>query len=312
MGVTADIIAPRASRAPAAHAGERRLRFLKPWALLAPALICLGLFTYWPVASVLVDSLFARRLGDKTAAFVGLGNYIRLLADAKFAAAALNNLLYAMGSVIPSIVLALIFALLLKQSSAFNRAIRAMLFFPTMVPLIAAAALWTFLFLPTLGLIDYYLGRLLPISINWLGDPDSALWAITLVTVWKNAGYYMLFYLAALQSMPEELIEAAILDGAGPWQRFRHVILPLLGPTTVFVGVIAFAQAITTVDHVIVMTHGGPNDATTLLLYYIFQTATEVHDPGKAAAATVITLVVLSAVSTFGIRSLDRRGLYAS
>jgi len=310
--VAADVLASQTARAPAKLAGERRVRVLKPWILLAPALACLGLFTYWPVVSVAVDSLFARRLGDKTAAFVGLGNYGRLFADGKFAAAALNNLLYAVGTVVPSIVLALAFALLLKQSNVFNRAIRALLFFPTMVPLIAAAALWTFLFLPTLGLIDYYLGRLLPISINWLGDPDSALWAITLVTVWKNAGYYMLFYLAALQSMPEELIEAAILDGAGPWQRFRHVILPLLGPTTAFVGVIAFAQAITTVDHVIVMTHGGPNEATTLLLFYIFQTATEVHDPGKAAAATVVTLAILLAVSLLGIRSLDRRGHYAS
>ncbi|HTZ79761.1 MAG TPA: sugar ABC transporter permease [Stellaceae bacterium] len=310
--MTADILASRTSGVAAERAGEGRLRVLKPWLLLAPALICLGLFTYWPVVSVLIDSLFARDFGQQTATFVGLGNYGRLFTDAKFAAAAINNLLYAVGTVVPSIVLALAFALLLKQSSAFNRVIRALLFFPTMVPLIAAAALWTFMFLPTLGLIDYYLGRLLPFSINWLGDPDSALWALTLVTVWKNAGYYMLFYLAALQSMPEELTEAAILDGAGPWQRFRYVTLPLLAPTTAFVGVIAFAQAITTVDHVIVMTRGGPNDATTLLLYYIFQTATEVHDPGKAAAATVVTLMVLLTVSTFSIRSVDRRGVYAS
>lgn len=182
--MTADILASRASRAPAARSGERRARILKPWILLAPALACLGLFTYWPVVSVLVDSLFTRRLGDKTAAFVGLDNYGRLFSDAKFAAAALNNLLYAVGSVVPSIVLALGFALMLKQSNSFNRAMRALLFFPTMVPLIAAAALWTFLFLPTLGLIDYYLGRLLPLSINWLGDPDSALWAIP----WSRCG----------------------------------------------------------------------------------------------------------------------------
>jgi sn-glycerol 3-phosphate transport system permease protein len=147
-----------------------------------------------------------------------------------------------------------------------------------------------------------------PLSINWLGDPDTALASIAMVTVWKNAGYYMLFYIAALQAVPQELIEAAVLDGAGAWARLRHVVLPLLAPTTAFVAVIAVIQAITTVDHVVVMTKGGPDDATNLLLFYIFQTETELHDSGKAAAATVVTLVALFGVSTVGIRVLERGG----
>jgi len=284
------------------------MRGLRPWVLLAPSLLGLALFTYWPVLSVAIDSLYARRLGSRIPIFVGLENYANLLADSKFAAAAFNNFVYILATVIPSLVLALAFALLLRRSSIFNRALRALLFFPTVVPLIAAAALWTFLFLPTIGLIDYYLGRLLPLSVNWLGDQSTALAAIAFVTVWKNAGYYMLFYLAALQAMPHEVMEAAILDGAGPWQRLRHVTLPLVAPTTSFVAVIAFIQAITTVDHVIVMTRGGPSDSTTLLLYYIFTTATEVHDIGKAAAATVVTLAVLLLVSGAGLRSFERRG----
>lgn len=282
-------------------------RGLRPWALLAPSLLGLLLFTYWPVLSVAIDSLYARRLGSRVPVFVGIGNYVNLLADAKFVAAFLNNLVFIAATVVPSLVLALAFALLLRRSSAFNRALRALLFFPTVVPLIAAAALWTFLFLPTIGLIDYYLGRLLPLSVNWLGDESTALGAIAFVTVWKNAGYYMLFYLAALQAMPHEVMEAAILDGAGPWQRLRHVILPLIMPTISFVAVIAFIQAITTVDHVIVMTRGGPSNSTTLLLYYIFTTATEVHDIGKAAAATVVTLALLLLVSGAGLRAFERR-----
>ncbi|HUK08886.1 MAG TPA: sugar ABC transporter permease [Stellaceae bacterium] len=284
------------------------VRRLRPLALLAPSLVALGLFTYWPVLSVAIDSLYARRLGARASVFVGLDNYVRLLRDDKFAAALINNLIYIAATVVPSLILALAFALLLRRSTVFNRALRALLFFPTVVPLIAAAALWTFLFLPTIGLIDYYLGSFLPVSVNWIGDERTALAAISFVTVWKNAGYYMLFYLAALQAMPHELVEAAILDGAGPWQRLRHVILPLLAPTTSFVAVIAFIQAITTVDHVIVMTRGGPSDSTTLLLYYVFTTATEVHDIGKAAAATVLTLALLLLVSGAGIRVFERRG----
>jgi sn-glycerol 3-phosphate transport system permease protein len=294
---------------PVLAASARRL--LKPLLLLLPSLVFLGAFTYWPVVSVAVDSLFSRRLGEKTAEFAGVRNYLRLLADPKFGTAALNNLVYIALTVLPAIALALAFALLLQRSTRFTAALRALLFFPTIIPLIGAAALWTFLFLPTVGLIDYYIGRLVPLPNNWLGNPDTALASIAMVTVWKNAGYYMLFYIAALQAVPQELIEAAVLDGAGAWQRLRHIVLPLMAPTTAFVVVIAVIQAITTVDHVIVMTKGGPDDATNLLLFYIFQTATELHDSGKAAAATVLTLVSLFAVSTVGIRVLERGGRHA-
>ncbi|HTS94046.1 MAG TPA: sugar ABC transporter permease [Stellaceae bacterium] len=278
---------------------------------MLPSLLCLGAFTYWPIASVVVDSFFGRRLGEKVASFAGIGNYLRLATDGKFEAAALNNLVYAVLTVVPSVALALAFALLLQRSTRFTAVLRALLFFPTMIPLIGAAALWTFLFLPTVGLIDYYIGRLVPLSINWLGDPDTALMALSIVTVWKNAGYYMLFYIAALQAVPGELVEAAILDGAGAWQRLRHVILPQIAPTTAFVAVIALIQSVTAVDHVIVMTHGGPNDATNLLLFYVFQTATELHDSGKAAAATVVTLAILLLVSGFGMRAFERGAAHA-
>jgi sn-glycerol 3-phosphate transport system permease protein len=311
--VTADTLprlrSPHLTRPVLAASARRRL---KPFLLLLPSLIFLGAFTYWPVVSVAVDSFFGRRLGEKTAEFAGLGNYLRLAADPKFTTAALNNLVYIGATVLPSILLALGFALLLQRSTRFTAALRALLFFPTIIPLIGAAALWTFLFLPTIGLIDYYIGRLVPLSINWLGNPDTALASIAMVTVWKNAGYYMLFYIAALQAVPQELIEAAVLDGAGAWQRLRHIVLPLLAPTTAFVALIALIQAVTTVDHVIVMTKGGPDDATNLLLFYIFQTATELHDSGKAAAATVVTLVALFAVSTVGIRVFESGGRHAS
>src|SRR4029077_171067 len=179
-------------------------RRLKPFLLLLPSLTFLGAFTYWPVASVAVDSLYGRRLGEKTAEFAGLGNYLRLPPHPKITTAALNNLVYMGATVLPSVVLALGFALLLQRSTRFTAALRALLFFPTIIPLIGAAALWTFLFLPTVGLIDYYIGRLVPLSINWLGNPDTALASIAMVTVWKNAGYYMLFYIAALQAVPQE------------------------------------------------------------------------------------------------------------
>src|SRR5262249_49191367 len=169
-----------------------------------------------------------------------------------------NNLLYAVGTIAPSLVIALVLALLLDGSSRFKAVIRGIVFLPTLIPLVAAAALFSFIFLPSIGLLDHYLAMLGLRRFNWLGDPDIALWSLTLVTIWKNAGYYMLFYLAGLQAIPLEAHEAAILEGATFLQRLRHVVLPLLKPTTAFVLVIALVNVITSVDHVVVMTKVGP------------------------------------------------------
>lgn len=305
MGTAEDVQLAAAERAPPfALAGWRRIR-ARPYLLLAPSLGLLCLFTYLPIARVILDSLYLQQLGDAVGRFVGLGNYARLFADGKFRTAFLNNLLYAAFTLPPSIMLALAFAVMLERATRLNALIRACLFFPTVVPLTAAAGLWIFIFLPNGGLIDYYLGPLGLRGINWLGNPDLALGALSLLTVWKNAGYYMLFYLAGLQAVPADALEAALLDGANGWQRLWHVTLPLLKPTTAFVVVIALINVVTNVDHVIVMTHGGPDNATNLLLYYIFQTQTEFHDPGKATAATVVSLAALLAISLFGLRTLE-------
>ena len=126
------------------------------------------------------------------------------------------------------------------------------------------------------------------------------------LTVWKNAGYYMLFYIAGLQNIPRETIEAALIDGANAWQRLRYVILPALLPTTSFVVVIALINLLTSVDHVIVLTRGGPSNATNLLRYYIFQAAHENFEIGKAAAATLLSVVVLLAISLASMRIMSR------
>ena len=280
--------------------------------LLAPSFVFLFVFTYFPMVKVLWDSLYSNSGFGKEAEFVGLANYRDLLHDDVFITAFTNNIIYAVGTIFPSVVLALLFALMLQGSSRFNSVIRSVLFFPTLVPLVAAAGLWMFIFLPSIGLLDYYLAKLGAKSVNWLGDPDIALYALMVLTVWKNAGYFMLFFLAGLQGIPEDALEAAILEGATPWQRLRFIILPLLKPTTSFVIVIAFIFSITQVDHLIVLTEGGPANSTNLLLFYIFQNAHEFNNGATAAAATVISLILLLAVSILNIRTLERGMHYAS
>jgi sn-glycerol 3-phosphate transport system permease protein len=282
---------------------RRRVKWVA-YTLLLPSVIILVAFTHWPVLQVALESVRVR--GFAGPARWGLGNYTRLFADAEFAAAAVNNLLYAAGTIIPSLALALLFAVGLRDSTPFNGILRTLIVLPMLVPLVAAAALFVFIFLPGAGLLDHYLARLGVAETNWLGDPSLALGSIAAITVWKNTGYYMLFFLAGLAGIPQELLDAARIDGANVVQRFVRVTLPLLGPTLVFVLVIAVLNMLTQVDHVIVMTQGGPSDATLLLLYYIYQEAHQNNDIGLAAAATVISVGFLFMLSAVSMRALER------
>ena len=289
---------------------RRRRAALFPYLLLAPSLLGLVLFTYGPVAEVALRSLQIRRFGRPME--YGLGNYTALFADERFTRALGNTALYAAGTIIPSLVLALLFALALRDGGWLHATARTLLVLPTMVPLVAAAALFTFIFLPGAGLLDTYLAPLGLAGANWLGDPALALPSIIAVTVWKNTGYYMLFFLAGLAAVPQELIDAARLEGANAWQRLRFVILPLLGPTFGFVTVIALVNVLVQVDHVLVMTNGGPADSTNLLLSYIYQTAQQNLDIGRASAATAVSVAGLFALATVSLRALERGVHYES
>ncbi len=275
------------------------------WSLLAPSLLFLGLFTYWPVLQVGARSLVTDR-------GLGIGNYQRLFADPHFARAATNNLLFAVGSIAPAVVIALLFAIVLQGQRRVHTVLRTLLVFPMLIPLVAAAAIFIFIFLPGDGLLDHYLAVFGLAETNWLGNPDLALGSIIGLTIWKNVGYYLLFFLAGLQGIPLDLQEAAWLEGASAWQRFRHVTWPLLKPTFAFVVVIAVLNVMTQVDHIVLMTQGGPNDATNVLLYYIYQQAEQNNDPGLATAATVVSVAALLALSLVSLRVVERGIHYES
>ncbi len=282
------------------------LGHLAPWLLLAPSLVFLALFTYGPVLQVLTDSLYLRKSLNAPPSFAGVENYRAIFADAAFRKSLINTALYAVATLVPSLMLGLGLALVLAQSSRVTAALRAVFFIPVLVPLVAAASLFLFIFIPNVGLIDHHLGRFFVRNPNWLGDPDIALWSIALLTIWKNAGYYMLFFLAGLQGVPPDAYEAAYLEGATPWQRLWHVTLPYIRPTLAFVAVIALLNVVTQVDHIFVLTKGGPSDSTNLLLFYVYQQAVESYDIGKASAATIISLALLLAVTFSSLGTLER------
>ena len=230
-----------------------------------------------------------------------------MAADPIFWQALTNNLLYALITVPVSIGLALAMAIWVSGRIPGRALLRLAFFMPTILPMIAAANIWLFFYTPGYGLLDQ-IARLFGLgSTNWLGDTSTALPALMAVTIWKESGFFMIFFLAALQQVPPDLYEAARMENATRWQVFARITWPLVMPTTLFVAINALINAFRIVDQVIAMTGGGPNNATSLLLFYIYQVAFSFWDTGYAAALSTVLLIVLAVVALGQFFLLDRR-----
>lgn len=289
---------------------ERRRQAIYGWILLSPAAILLTTFAFYPSLATLWSSLFSRETRRRPSEFVGGENYADLFADPTFWKVVVNNLIYA-GATIPiSIAIALSMALWANSKIPARGFVRTAYFTPTVLPMIAAANLWLFFYTPGLGVLDQIGGLFGLPSINWLGQPETALWAVIIVTIWKEAGFFMIFYLAALQTIPEDLKEAADIEGASRWTYTRRIVLPLLMPTTLFIMVNALINSVKLIDHLFILTKGGPNDASKLILYYIWEMAFAFFDAPHAAAMTILVLVVLGVVAGVKFTILDKRTHY--
>ena len=293
--------------AASARSALRRRWAIRPYFFLLPSFVFLATFTYYPILSSLELSLYRSSATVPHPVFVGLANYRALGADPIFRQVLANSAAFLAGTVPVTVALALALALLLNRTHLLTTPFRTAFFYPTLLPLVGAAAIWLFVYAPGYGLLDVYLRGIGAGGVNWLGSPVLALPAVMILTIWKNAGYYMLFYLAGLQTIPAELFEAGRIEGASGWQQFRAITFPLLGPTTLFVLLIASINAFQSVDHIWLMTGGGPDNATNLLLFYIYQVAFMFFDLGKAATLTVFLLAVLMAIATASFGLLERR-----
>ncbi len=265
------------------------------WLMLSPALLLLVAFTHYPAIATIWHSLFSTPRGSRPARFVGAENYLALAEDPIFWQALMNNLVYALTTIPLSIGLALMMALWVNGKIHGRTALRIAFFTPTVLPMIAVANLWLFFYTPDYGLLDQVLGALFGWGpTNWIGRTETALGAMIVVAVWKEAGFFMIFYLAALQAIPPNLYEAAAIEGASRARIFWRITLPLLGPTTLFVLVNAVINGFRLVDHIIVMTKGGPDNATALLLTYVYELGFRFWDTATASALTVVLLVMLA------------------
>lgn len=295
------------------HRKQRAGGRISPWGsylLIAPSLLILAVFTLYPLLRSAWLSLFEADLAHKVPIWNGFGNYRDLFADQTFHRVLLNNLYFALGTAPVSVALAMFLAVVVNQKLAGSGALRSAFFYPTVLPMVSAASIWLFLYTPQYGLfarILQWFGLGVP---NWLGDPRWVMPALILTAIWKSTGFYMVFFLAGLQNLPTDVYEAADLDGASAWKAFWRITFPLVMPTTLFVITIAAVDTVKLVDHIFVMTQGGPGDASKILLYYLYLQAFKFFDKGMAATITVLLVLVLIIVGIFNTQVLDKRVHY--
>jgi sn-glycerol 3-phosphate transport system permease protein len=286
------------------------MRHVYGWLLLAPAAVLLIGFTHYPAAATLIDSVFSTGTVVRPSHFAGLDNYASLGEDPIFWQVLANNAWFALGTIPTSMALALLMALWVNAKLPARALVRMAYFTPTILPMIAVANIWLFFYTPQIGLLDKLAALFGAGSHNWLGNPDTVMGCLVAMTIWKEAGFFMIFYLAALQSLSPELEEAARIEGASRWYFFRRVTFPLLMPTTLFVLVNATINSFKLVDHLFILTKGGPDNASNLLLYYIYQVAFSFFDTAYAATLTVVLLALLATLAVVQFQLIERKVHY--
>jgi ABC-type sugar transport system permease subunit len=264
---------------------------LAGYALIAPSLLLFGLVYVYPVIYSAWTSVFEWDLMSPPR-WVGLQNY-RELASPEFREVLSNTARYSVGVVALSMAAGLLLALALNTRGRVIALLQACIFSSYVVSWVAVSLLWVWMLDPQYGLVTFLLRLVGLPAVNWLGDPAVALWALVLVTVWKTIGYPMVIYLAGLQAIPSDLNEAASLDGASGWQRFRHVTWPLLTPTTLVLLITLTIASFQGFDIVKIMTQGGPVNTTVIYVYYIYEQAFQYFKLGKASAAVVVFFVLI-------------------
>ncbi|MGF9964794.1 carbohydrate ABC transporter permease [Bacillus rhizoplanae] len=224
--------------------------------------------------------------------FVGLNNYINLFTQDSFIQALLNTLYFGIGTVVPTIVLGLGFALFFRKKFRGSAIYQLMIFSPWVTPTVAVSIVWSLLYEPQFGAINKVLEFFGIPGLDWLKSSHTAMLAVIIVTVWKLVGWTMLFYIGALEKVPDSLYEAASIDGANAWQKFRYVTLPMVSPTTFFLVVVNVITSVQAYDQIKILTQGGPSGSTRTLLYLFFQQAFEQFDMGSATAIAFIILII--------------------
>lgn len=280
---------------------------LTPWLYVAPALLCLGVFVYWPVVWSLWLSFHRWDFLAATQPFVGLANYRDLLASDEFRNALERTFLFVLATVPARLLAALFLAQLLVEATPVRRFTRAVLFAPYATSGVAVALVWSWIFNADVGLANALLRAFGAAGLPWLTSTDLAVFSVAVVAVWKSLGYDVVVFTAGLAAVPREIHEAAALDGAGRFARFRHVTVPLLMPTTFFLLSVMVIDSFQTFTLVAVMTRGGPAWSTDLLVHLLYRTSFVYFEIGRGAALAILLFLGLLLLTWIQFRTIGRR-----
>lgn len=289
---------------------EKRVLFKSswlPWVLLAPQLIIVLVFFFWPAGQALYQSVLQEDAFGTSREFVGWENFQRLFDDASYLASFKTTAVFSLWVAASSMSLALLLAVMANRVNRLAGFYKTLLIWPYAVAPVVAGALWLMLFASPYGVIAYAL-QALGLPWNHLLDADHAMALIVMAAAWKQVSYNFLFFLAGLQSIPHSLIEAAAIDGASPWRRFWTIVFPLLAPTSFFLLVMnviyAFFDTFGTVD---AATHGGPGKETAILVYKVYYDGFKALDMGGSAAQSVVLMLIVIALTVVQFRFVERK-----
>ncbi len=295
---------PRPKRRPRLLRGQGPLALL----FLSPTLVIVSVFILFPILFSFYLSFTQWNLFGGEPAFVGLDNYARMVDDAEFWQVFAHTGIYTAGTVPLNMALALAAAFFLNTKVIGKRFLRAAFFTPVVISAVAAAVVWRWVFDPNLGLANYALETLGLSAVNWSNSPTAAMVALIIVGVWKSFGVNMILFAAGLAGIPKHYYEAAEIDGANGWQRFWHITVPLLSPTTLFVLVLSIIGSFQVFDIVFVLTSGGPLGATKVLVFYLYEHAFKFFNMGYASAVAYVLFAVLLVLTLVQIRAFRDRG----
>ncbi|MGX9147693.1 carbohydrate ABC transporter permease [Mesorhizobium sp. 128a] len=290
---------------------HRLAEIFAAWSLAGPALLLLVILFFLPVFAVFAIALTDWQFGASSFTFVGLANFREVFADEGFRTSFVNTILYVAIVVPGTVILGLAIALLIESGKSCRAFYRAVHFLPFMATLTAMAIAWEALLHPTIGLINQALAGLGLPTANWLRDENTALPVLAIIGIWQNLGYAMVLFLAGLKSIPQDLYDAADIDGADAWlDRLRTVTLPMLGPVTMFIFIVVALRAFETFDTVQVLTQGGPGHASEMLLYTLYRESFQYLRTGYGASVAVVFLFIVVTLTLIQARVMDKKVHY--
>ncbi len=294
-------------------AAEKRVVFRStwlPWALLAPQLAIIGVFFFWPAAQTLLQSMQQQDAFGISTSWVGAENFIRLFQDRAYLESFKTTAVFSLSVAVLGIAISLVLAVFADRVIKGALAYKTLLIWPYAVAPAVAGVLWLFMFAPSIGVVSYALKKS-GIEWNALLNGNQAMLLIIMAAVWKQISYNFLFFLAGLSAIPKSLIEAAAIDGAGPWRRFWTIVFPLLSPTTFFLLVINIVYAFfDTFGIVDAATEGGPGKDTSILVYKVYYDGFKALDLGGSAAQSVVLMVIVVGLTVAQFKFVESKVNY--